>query len=175
MPETEIELERVYTVPLSRAWIAPRHRRVVRAVHVLREFAERHMKSAEIKIDSELNQTLWSRGITKPPRRITVKMTKDEDGLVTISLPKAVQEEEGIEALKHGEEAPVPETVAEVPESKEEKIEAKAPESPAAGEKKVEEKPKPKKKIAQRKKPVKVSTGTKKKKSMKKSKGSTKK
>jgi large subunit ribosomal protein L31e len=88
MSDSKIELERMYTVPLSRAWIAPRYRRTSRAVNVLKEFAERHMKSSEIKIDSELNERLWSRGITKPPRRITVKMTKDEDGLVTISLPK---------------------------------------------------------------------------------------
>lgn len=88
MSESEIELDRTYTVPLSRAWIAPRHRRTARAVNVLKEFAEKHMKSSEIKIDSKLNEKLWVRGITKPPRRITVRMTKDEDGLVTISLPK---------------------------------------------------------------------------------------
>jgi large subunit ribosomal protein L31e len=61
-------------------------------VNVLREFAEHHMKSTEIKIDSDLNEKLWDRGITKPPRRITVRMRKDEDGLVTISLPKTAKE-----------------------------------------------------------------------------------
>ncbi len=95
MSDSEIELDRTYTVPLSRAWIAPRHRRTARAVNVLKEFAERHMKSSEIKIDSKLNEKLWGRGITKPPRRITVRMTKDEDGLVTISLPKETKTEEG--------------------------------------------------------------------------------
>jgi large subunit ribosomal protein L31e len=88
MSDQEIEVERVYTVPLSRAWIAARHRRTKRAVNILREFAVHHMKSSEIKIDTELNEELWKRGITKPPRRITVKMEKDEDGLVTVSLPK---------------------------------------------------------------------------------------
>src|SRR5487761_810871 len=108
MPDVEIELERVYTVPLSRAWIAPRHRRVVRAVNMLREFAERHMKTSEIKIDSDLTETLWNRGVTKPPRRITVKMTKDEDGLVTISLPKKAEEEEAEAEAKAEETAQVP-------------------------------------------------------------------
>ena len=88
MSKQEAELERVYTVPLSRAWITARHQRTKRAVRMLREFAEHHMKSSEIKIDTELNEELWKRGITKPPRRITVKMEKDEDGVVTISLPK---------------------------------------------------------------------------------------
>ena len=88
MSKQEAEIERVYTVPLSRAWITARHKRTKRAVRMIREFAEHHMKSSEIKIDTELNEELWRRGITKPPRRITVKMEKDEDGLVTISLPK---------------------------------------------------------------------------------------
>ncbi len=56
------------------------------------------MKSSEIKIDTELNEELWKRGITKPPRRITVKMEKDEDGVVTISLPKKAKKETEIAA-----------------------------------------------------------------------------
>lgn len=59
------------------------------------------MKSSEIKIDTALNEELWKRGITKPPRRITVKMEKDEDGVVTISLPKKA---------RPSSEAPEPET-----------------------------------------------------------------
>jgi large subunit ribosomal protein L31e len=102
MSKQETEIERIYTVPLSRAWITARHRRTRRAVNMLREFAEKHMKSSEIKITTELNEEIWKRGITKPPRRITVKMEKDEDGIVTISLPK--------KAKKELEEEKVPET-----------------------------------------------------------------
>ena len=120
MSNSEVELERTYTVPLSRAWIAPRHRRAVRAVNVLKEFAAKHMKSSEIKIDEELNEKMWSRGITKPPRRITVVMSKDEEGLVTISLPKEVKESELTEKV-------VPDSEEKTPEqSKESKPEAKA-------------------------------------------------
>ncbi|MCL5066935.1 MAG: 60S ribosomal protein L31 [Thaumarchaeota archaeon] len=108
MSEQKAELERLYTVPLSRAWIAARHRRTRRAVNILREFAEKHMKSSEIKIDTDLNEELWKRGITKPPRRITVRMEKDEDGVVTISLPKKVEEvKEEAEALKEEPKAEV--------------------------------------------------------------------
>jgi large subunit ribosomal protein L31e len=111
MSEQEIELERVYTVPLSRAWITARHRRTRRAVHILREFAEHHMKSSEIKIDTELNEALWKRGITKPPRRITVKMEKDEDGVVTISLPKEPKkpQEVAVQAPEEKDEMTPPE------------------------------------------------------------------
>ena len=87
MSKQEEKLERIYTVPLTRAWITARHKRTKRAVRVLREFAEHHMKSSEIKIDTSVNERLWDRGITQPPRRITVRMDKDEDGVITISLP----------------------------------------------------------------------------------------
>jgi large subunit ribosomal protein L31e len=94
LSDTEFEIDREYTVPLSRAWIAPRYRRTPRAVNILKEFAQRHLKSSEIKIESSLNEQLWEKGITQPPRRVTVRMTKDEDGLVTISLPKKTPAEE---------------------------------------------------------------------------------
>jgi len=110
LSDQEIELERVYTVPLSRAWITARHRRTRRAVNILKEFAEHHMKSSEIKIDTELNEELWKRGITKPPRRITVKMEKDEDGVVTISLPKKAKKDSEMSIL---EETVQPQLVSE--------------------------------------------------------------
>jgi large subunit ribosomal protein L31e len=121
MSDSKIELERTYTVPLSRAWIAPRYRRTSRAVNVLKEFARHHMKSSEIKIDSDLNEKLWKRGVTKPPRRIMVTMTKDEDGLVTISLPKLEEEataEPEQPAQGENEEEPVLKTPASGQENK---------------------------------------------------------
>lgn len=113
MAEQEAELERIYTVPLSRAWITARHKRTRRAVNILREFAEKHMKSSEIKIDTELNEELWKNGITKPPRRITVKMEKDEDGVVTVSLPKKVKPSSAEEI---GESQATPENAGAVEE-----------------------------------------------------------
>jgi large subunit ribosomal protein L31e len=140
MSKQEEKLERIYTVPLTRAWITARHKRTKRAVNVLREFAEHHMKSSEIKIDTQLNEKLWSRGITKPPRKITVKMEKDEDGVVTISLP---EEEKPVETPKEEvkeekvEEAPLPEKKEEaLPPAAEEKIEEAPPPKPKTPAKK---------------------------------------
>lgn len=79
-------VSRIYTIPLARAWISPRHHRAVRAINMIKEFARKHMKSEEIKIDEELNRLIWQRGIRFPPRRVAVKMEKDEDGVVTVSL-----------------------------------------------------------------------------------------
>ncbi len=87
--------ERIYTVPLKKAWAAPRWKRAEKAVRVLREFAERHMKSTEIIIDPEVNEAIWRRGIQKPPRRIRVKMTKDEDGVVRVTLAEGKGVERG--------------------------------------------------------------------------------
>lgn len=80
-------LERIYTIPLKRMIMAPRQRRAKRTINIIREFAMRHMKSSNIKLSPELNEKIWDRGIRSPPKRITVKMVKDEEGTVTISLP----------------------------------------------------------------------------------------
>ena len=77
---------RVYTINLGKAWITPEHKRTDRVVNMIREFAEKHMKSDQIKLDQALNRQLWSRGKTNPPRKVRVKMVKEEDGTVTVSL-----------------------------------------------------------------------------------------
>ncbi len=88
-PEEEEEIidERIYTVPLRRAyWTGPRTRRSNKAVKVLRKFVERHMKPEEILIQPEVNERIWSRGIQKPPRRVRIRATKNSDNLVRVYL-----------------------------------------------------------------------------------------
>jgi len=79
-------LTRVYMVPLRRAFEAPKYRRSKVAVRVIREFTERHMKATEVKIEEGVNEKIWSRGITNPPRRIRLEMERDEDGVVSVRL-----------------------------------------------------------------------------------------
>lgn len=83
------EIERIYTVPLGRAWIAQKFRRAEKAMMVLKEFSERHMKPSELIIDPSVNEAIWARGIKNPPRKLRVKMTKDSDGVVTVTMPEA--------------------------------------------------------------------------------------
>jgi len=80
------ELERIYTVPLKEAWNAQRYRRSERAMMVLKAFAKRHMKAETITVDNSVNEAIWARGIKSPPHKIRVKMTKDNEGAVTITL-----------------------------------------------------------------------------------------
>ena len=86
MATIEETTTRVYTINLGKAWITPEHKRTDRVVNMIREFAEKHMKSNKIKLDQDLNRQLWSRGKTNPPRKVRVKMVKEEDGTVTVSL-----------------------------------------------------------------------------------------
>jgi large subunit ribosomal protein L31e len=83
------EIERIYTVPLRRAWIAQKYRRAEKAIFVLKQFTERHMKTTDIIIDPSVNEAIWARGIKSPPRKIRVKMTKDNEGVVLVELAEA--------------------------------------------------------------------------------------
>ncbi|MDG6899307.1 MAG: 60S ribosomal protein L31 [Nitrososphaerota archaeon] len=83
------ELTRTYVVPLGVVYEAPPYRRAKKAIAVIREFVTRHMKANQVSIDSEVNELIWARGIKHPPRRITLEMERDEDGVVTVSLPES--------------------------------------------------------------------------------------
>ncbi len=88
--EEDIVEERIYTVPLSKAWISPRTRRSPRVIRILKGFVVKHMKVDEdsVKITNEVNEKIWGRGIQKPPRKIKVRLTKDSEDVVTVRLPE---------------------------------------------------------------------------------------
>ena len=79
------ELERVYTIPLGKALLSQSQHRAVRAINMIREFARKHMKTQEIKIDEEVARLIWSRGVRSPPRKIRVRMVKSDDGYILVS------------------------------------------------------------------------------------------
>ena len=87
--EEGIVEERIYTIPLSKAWVSPRKKRAPRAVRILKGFITRHMKPESISISGEVNERIWRRGIQKPPRKIRVRAAKDEDGKVSVYLAEA--------------------------------------------------------------------------------------
>ena len=79
-------MERIYTIPLRDVKKVPRTIRSPKAIRLVREFMERHMKSNDIIIDSSVNEKIWERGIKKTPPKIKVKAVKDEDGTVSVTL-----------------------------------------------------------------------------------------
>lgn len=95
--EEEIVEERIYTIPLSRAWIGPPKKRTPRAVRIVKSFIQKHMKikteaeeegeePEKLVLSNEVNQKIWSRGIKEPPRNIRVRAVKDKEGVITVYL-----------------------------------------------------------------------------------------
>jgi len=154
---SEETLERVYTINLGKVWLSPNNQRAKRAINMIKEFATHHMKSENVKIEEDVSHLVWARGIRHPPRKIRVKLTKDDDGNILISK---YEEEKKVEEKSKGkkadkktekkeekkvEEAPKETKVEEKPkEKKEEKVEEKSTEKKTekTKEKKSEEKPK---------------------------------
>ena len=129
---SEEVLERIYTINLGKVLLSPNNQRAKRAINMIREFASRHMKSEKVKIEEDVSHLVWERGIRHPPRKIRVKLTKDDDDNIIVS--------------KYQEEKKVEEKPKEKKEEKKpkEKKEEKKPKEKKE-EKKVEEKPKEKK------------------------------
>lgn len=156
------QIERVYTINLGKVLLSPNNQRAKRAINMIREFAVRHMKSEDIKIEEDVSHLVWARGIRHPPRKIRVKLTKDDDGTVLISKYEEetkTKKEEIVEEKpktqkneKKVEEKPIAEKTEPKSENKkpEEKIKTESkPEKPkkeVKSEKKSEEKPKTKSK-----------------------------
>jgi len=172
------ELERVYTIPLGKVLLSQSQHRAVRAINMIREFARKHMKTQEIKIDEEVAHLIWSKGVRSPPRKIRVKLTKTDDGYILVTnyeddvestekdSKKSPEIEQKVEpqiddadAIEVTEETLKAETVeAEKPKAKESKPKAEKPKAkeskPKAEKPKAKEsKPKAEKPKAKESKP----------------------
>jgi large subunit ribosomal protein L31e len=97
--EEEFVEERIYTIPLGKAWVRPPKKRAPRAMRIIKDFVTKHMKMdmrAEVEeergemprlvITNDVNEKVWSRSIEKPPRKIRVRAAKDNEGNVTVFL-----------------------------------------------------------------------------------------
>jgi large subunit ribosomal protein L31e len=153
------ELERVYTINLGKVLLSPNNQRAKRAINMVKEFARRHMKNDQIKLEEELSHQIWKRGIRHPPRKIRVKMTKTDEGFILVSPyeeeieeaketkeekkkpTKEVKPESGAKGIKTE-----PEVKDKVKEEIKEVKEKKPKETPKSKQKPKEEKPKAKEK-----------------------------
>lgn len=140
--------ERVYTINLGKALLSQPQHRAVRAVNMVREFASKHMRSSDVKIDEDLAHQIWARGARSPPRRVRVRMWEGESGEIIVSkhdgdvetktVPAAADRDEPKPAeAGAGSEQPepeAPETNAEPEKPEPETAEPKAPETNAEPE-----------------------------------------
>ena len=69
--------EKIYTIPLRKAYGKSHNRRVPYAVRLVKSYLKTHMKAEIVKIGDKLNEEMWSRSISKPPRRVRVKAVKE--------------------------------------------------------------------------------------------------
>ena len=115
------KLERIYTIPLGKAYDAVRNKRTPRAVKIIRAFIERHMKAdgEKITLSEALNRHLWMRSIMKPPRRVKVRLIKDE-GRISAYLSDEKIEEKKEKAGAKKEEKKTEEKKEEKPVAKSE-------------------------------------------------------
>jgi len=59
-------------------------RRAPRALSEIRKFAQKIMLTGDVRIDPQLNQTVWSNGVRNLPRRVRVRLSRrkndDDEG-----------------------------------------------------------------------------------------------
>uniref|UniRef100_A0A2P2HXX3 Large ribosomal subunit protein eL31 n=2 Tax=Hirondellea gigas TaxID=1518452 RepID=A0A2P2HXX3_9CRUS len=62
-----------------------RLKRAPRAIKEVRKFAQKHMRTEDVRIDTRLNKFLWHRGVRSVPKRVRVRLSrrrnKDEDSV----------------------------------------------------------------------------------------------
>lgn len=98
-------MEKIFVINLRDAYGKPRNKRAVRAIKIIKEFALRHMKGEDAKISIRLNGFIWAHSIKKPPRKVKVKMLKDNNTVYIFhideeaKIPKKKKKEEKEEKI----------------------------------------------------------------------------
>ncbi|VVC01847.1 50S ribosomal protein L31e [uncultured archaeon] len=97
-------LERIYTIPLGGMYEIVRQKRWKRAVKFIRDFALRHMKAESTRISEGVNSLVLRDGIQKPPRRIKVRIVKDDKSLASVWLIGEEEKQKELAEKKKKEE-----------------------------------------------------------------------
>jgi len=71
--------EKIHTIPLRKAFRGGRKKRAKKAISLIREYLQRHMKVDEVKIGKTINESVWAKGIQKPPRRVRIHSTVENN------------------------------------------------------------------------------------------------
>jgi len=81
-------LERIYIIPLGHLYSEPGVKRGKKAMRDIRKFTARHMKAdaSNVRIGTALNRRILRDGIGTPPRRVKVRIVKDDAGIARVDL-----------------------------------------------------------------------------------------
>jgi large subunit ribosomal protein L31e len=72
--------EKIITVNLRKELTkVPRWTKANRTVKILREILEKQTETENLKIDSALNERIWSRSSKNPPAKFRIKIVKVDD------------------------------------------------------------------------------------------------
>ncbi len=84
--KVEYVLQRKAIIPLVNAYAKPAKKRAGAAIKLIRKYAARHAKTTEdkVKIDEVLAAFVNSRGAKHPPKKLTVSLLKDKQGIVKV-------------------------------------------------------------------------------------------
>jgi large subunit ribosomal protein L31e len=110
----ENKIEREYVIPLrEKSRSVPRYKKTPKAIKTIKEFIARHMHIEnrdlnKVKIDINLNQFMWAKGIRKHPHKIKVKATQEGENVRVelvdypnrLKFKKLREEKRGKEALE---------------------------------------------------------------------------
>jgi len=77
--------EKIYTIPLRKALRKSIKKRAPYCMKIIREFLVTHTKTENVMIGKHLNEAIWERGRQKPPKRVRVKVIK-EDNIIKAEL-----------------------------------------------------------------------------------------
>ena len=118
---TKYLLERTYTIPLRKEFRKVANwRQTEKAVTAVREFLQKHMKSADVRLSKSLNEKIWEHGIKHPPSKVKVTAKKDEENVVRAEL-FGIQEVAKKKKMKHAPEKAGPSATAGAEETVQEK------------------------------------------------------
>ena len=73
--------ERVVTVPLRGANDRASHERADRAVKIVRQHLAKQFRVEleEVRLDASINEAIWARGRSNPPRKLRVRAARFEE------------------------------------------------------------------------------------------------
>ncbi|MFP4045763.1 MAG: C2H2-type zinc finger protein [Candidatus Aenigmatarchaeota archaeon] len=83
--------EGTYSVPLKLKSVS-RRKKAKKAVRQLKQFVKKRTDK-HVKIDQDLNDVIWSRGMQKPPSSLKIKMVERGDSVMVLPVDKKIEEE----------------------------------------------------------------------------------
>jgi len=74
--------EMIQTVSLRDAYNKPQVKRAREAIKIIRKHLRKHTRKEKLVITDKLNRKIWSNSVSKPPRKVKIKIQVEEERAV---------------------------------------------------------------------------------------------